>query len=97
MSRYIFSKFKNTYNGRKYLTSLLLPPIPEKDDDIYIIGTEMMYLDSLADKYYGDVGLWWIIALVNNLGTGRLSVPVGKQLRIPANPQDVMNVIDSVN
>jgi len=37
----------------------------------------------LANKYYGDITLWWMIAISNNLGKGTMVVPTGIRLRIP--------------
>ena len=80
---------RNKISEQKYLTARL-PEIPTSDDDKYIIAREGDRLDLLAKEFYDDTSLWWIIALTNNLGKGNLIVPAGKQIYIPAN-------IDNVN
>ena len=67
---------------KRYSTSRY-PFVPFRDTDIYIIGRSRQRLDNLAYEYYGDPKLWWVIAEVNNIGKGTLSVPVNKRLRIP--------------
>ena len=53
-------------------------------------------LDRLAFQFYGDVTLYWIIALANpnTQGLGSLFIPVGTQLAIPTN---ISGFIDSYN
>ena len=76
---------------------MLYPSIAVDSSDFYIVTNETMYLDSLAFKYYKDTSLWWIIALANNLGKGRLSVPAGLQLRIPGNVLKIINDYNLIN
>jgi phage tail protein X len=49
-------------------------------------------LDTIAYNTYGDVTLWWVIALANNMTD--MLVPAGIQLRIPI---DVSAVLELVN
>lgn len=49
-------------------------------------------LDSLARKYYGDVELWWVIALANRIMFA-LSLTPGRKLLIP---KDARMIIDKV-
>ena len=42
-------------------------------------------LDSLANDYYSDSSLWWIIASANNIHDAAFTVPDGTELRIPSN------------
>ena len=59
------------------------PIFERKEDDIYIITRKLERLDLLADRYYEDSRYWWVIARANNLGKGTLTIPAGKQIRIP--------------
>lgn len=70
-------------DGIKRYATAPYPFIPYRDTDIYIIGRSRMRLDNLAFEYYQDPELWWVIAEVNNIGKGTLSVPVNKRIRIP--------------
>lgn len=97
MSRYQNIKTKNRYDGKKVYRSVQYPVIPNSDTDILIIAKDGDYLDTLAYKYYKDSTLWWIIANVNNVGKGRLSVTPGTQLRIPTNLPKILNEFNKLN
>lgn len=85
MNRYDYTTKGKRWDGKTVYKTLIYPPIPVSDTDLYITVSESDYLDSLAFKYYKDTSLWWIIAVANNLGKGKISVDVTKQLRIPTN------------
>lgn len=97
MNRYTYTNNKKRWDGKQVYKTLLLGNIPYYNDDIYIITNETMYLDDLAYKYYKDPSLWWIIALANNIGKGRLSVQSGIQIRIPRNSTFVINQLKNNN
>jgi len=50
-----------------------------------------------AYRYYNDVSLWWIIAVANNLGKGKLSLDINKQLRIPTDIQTILQNFTLIN
>ena len=85
MQRYDNAQILNDKNGKRYYQSALLPEINTSDTDDFIIVTEQKRLDHLAQDYYNDATLWWIIALANNLSSPTLIVPIGMQIRIPTN------------
>ncbi len=92
MDRYAYvNKIKNDSGKRIYATSKY-PVLTPSVDDTYIYSREGMRLDNLAFQYYGNAGLWWVIALANNIGKGTLVVPLKMQLRIPST--DVVNNIN---
>ena len=97
MNRYSVAKIDARFDGKRVYKSVLYPSISVDSSDFYIVTNETMYLDSLAFKYYKDTSLWWIIALANNLGKGRLSVPFGLQLRIPGNVLKIINDYNLIN
>jgi hypothetical protein len=97
ISRYDFSKIKQSDTGKRVRESLTLPVIEDRDDDVYIITNTTDRLDSLAFRFYGNAKYWWIIAIVNNLGKGTIVVEPGLQLRIPANPSVVITELDNSN
>ncbi len=51
--------------------------------DVYILSQQGDRLDHLAMEYFGDESYWWVIARVNNLGKGTLSIPPGTTIKIP--------------
>ena len=97
MKRYDSTPAKSRWDGRRVYFTTEYPKIEPSDSDIIIISSEADYLDSLAYKYYGDPTLWWVIALVNNLGKARMSVPPGLQLRIPTAINDILVDFNNLN
>lgn len=47
-------------------------------------------LDKLANKYYSDDELWWVIALVNNIDFP-MGIPIGTVLKIPAQAEEIID------
>lgn len=98
MTRYDNNKnVKKTFDGKRFLGTRMYPTIQPQDSDIIYISKETDYLDSLAYRFYKDTSLWWIIALSNNLGNGRMSIPAGLQLRIPVNVESVIQQYNNLN
>ena len=64
------------------------PSVPIDPDDIYVYATEGDRYDILAQKFYSDPSLWYIISLANadsNTTMASLFPPLGKRIRIPIN------------
>jgi len=78
MDRYRYTKT----TASKFNTSRL-PSLPVTSTDLYIFSREGDRLDLMANTFYNDPHLWWIIADANNLGKGSLIIPPGLQIRIP--------------
>ena len=97
MNRYEKINIVKTENGKRYRASTQYPTIERKVTDIYIIGARHDRLDILAYNYYADTSLWWIIARANNIGKGDLTVPIGKQLRIPTDYLTIVNEYNNLN
>lgn len=95
--RYSSTKIYNRWDGKQVYKNTQYPPIYPSDGDIIIISSEGDTLDALAYKYYNDPSLWFIIALCNNLGKGRLSVTPGLQIRIPNNINKILNDMNNMN
>lgn len=97
MKRYDSTAQKGRWDGKKVYYTTEYPKIEPASTDIVVISNEADYLDSLAYRYYGDPTLWWVIALANNLGKARMSVPAGLQLRIPTNINDILVNFNNLN
>lgn len=92
-SRYFKLKKIKTAKGRSArLETFLLEEIPSRDSDIFIRVKENDRLDLLANRFYGDSSLWWIIAKANNIKTFGNIFP-GMNLRIPQFPEDIFSNI----
>ena len=97
-NRYTYTNIKEKKETKtKYLESTIYPKISPSDTDIYIISSQGDRLDLLANKYYGDTRMWWIIANANNLNDATLAVDAGRQLRIPSNTSDIINRLQRIN
>ena len=98
MARYINSEVLKTKESKKqYLESTIYPIIKASDTDLYIISEKGDRLDLLANKYYGDTSLWWIIAVANNINDASFYVTEGLQLRIPSNVSKILNDLEKIN
>jgi phage tail protein X len=92
---------KPSYQTTKY------PEIPLSDEDTYVYTTQGDRFDVLAQQYYGDQSLWWIISIANTAIAGTslpadlpqdsLIIPEGNQIRIPANYPEVLNSFRILN
>jgi hypothetical protein len=88
MNRYQFTKQDKK---RKYLTTEL-PVIKELNSDIYIITKVGDRLDTLANKYYKDSTLWWIIARANPdyISGDSFFLEPATRIRIPVNHIEII-------
>ena len=99
MSRYNNTrvKFKKDF-GRVY-SYTIYPKIPIKNSDIFITPKYGDRLENLANKYYQDTSLWWIIAQANGIKGFTSLYPNNfkGQLRIPTEIQDILTEFNSIN
>ena len=104
MNRYLSIPIITTDNKKYYQTSRY-PEIPLSDSDIYVYTTQGDRFDVLANQYYGDQSLWWLISIANTAIAGTnlptdltqdsLLIPEGTQIRIP--PVSVINSYENFN
>ena len=90
---------KKTGARGQFYKYIKYPEVPLSFDDIYIITKTEDRLDLLAEQFYKDTSLWWIISIANPGLVKRDSffVPGGIQLRIPANRQSIIENFNSLN
>ena len=96
-SRYSNTPITLDKQGKRFFTNPIYPEIPEHENDIYVITTGTDRYDTLALQFYQDSSLWWVIAIANNSKTDSLAVQQGVQLRIPANPGDILSLYEEFN
>lgn len=72
-----------TGKGKVY-DSVLLPNVDATDSDIVVMTVQGDRLDLLANEYYQDPSMWWVIALKNDMTEIDLSMKEGIILRIPS-------------
>jgi len=100
MNRYAdIEKIKNQNEfvgtlGTQYYKDVTYPEIPSNENDIWVETEFGDRLDLLANQFYQDVTLYWVIAIANpdKVNMGSLFITPGTQIRIPT---DLTNIIDS--
>lgn len=77
------------------LSNVKYPPIPLDPSDIYVYTNRGDRYDLLANVYYEDSSLWWIISIANSsYQQDSIIPPIGKQIRIP-NKNRTEDIIES--
>lgn len=82
-NRYSNIETKIKVGKGKVYESILLPYIEPTDSDIVVMTKQGDRLDLLANEYYNDSTMWWVIAIKNNLTDVDLTLNEGIILRIP--------------
>jgi hypothetical protein len=96
-SRYKYTSIKTTKKGKRVFRPTMYPKIPIQDSDVFIYPKFGDRLDTLAQKYYEDTSLWWIIAKANNLDEAHIGLEVDKQIRIPINITFIINILKDMS
>ena len=98
MNRYQNIPIIKNSTGTRYYRDNKYPRIPLSVNDIYVITTIGDRFDLLAQQYYGDSSLWWVISIANeNLPQNSLYIPVGSQIRIPTNSAEIVTSYTFLN
>lgn len=98
MNRYRDISIIQTPTGIKYRRDSKYPRIPLSINDIYVISVEGDRFDLLANQYYGDSSLWWVISIANEqIPQNSLYLPLNTQIRIPTNPSNVITSYNRLN
>lgn len=97
MKRYENIKTLQSVEGKQYKTTTVYPDTPISENDYYTITTVGDRYDTLANQFYNDYTLWWVIAAANNSERASLIVEPGIQLRIPGNIDTILNNFDTAN
>lgn len=82
--------------GNRFIKTIIYPEIQKTSSDIYIMARKGDRLDLLANSYYEDSTLWWIIAQANHLGKGTLSITEPQRLRIPTNLDPILSSLEEI-
>jgi phage tail protein X len=98
---------KTKINGNLVYQTSRYPEVPLSPNDIYVYTTQGDRFDVLAQQYYKNSSLWWVISIANtgNAGAGTLTglpqntlvIPQGIQIRIPANYANVITDFNTIN
>jgi len=93
-TRYFNTGVFITDDKKRYYTATFYPTIDKLENDTYITAHAQTRLDVLAQEYYGDTTLYWIIAICNGI-EGSIFVEPGTQLCIP-NRTRIPDIVSSV-
>ena len=99
MRRFNDIKILRNRNAKRYYINTILPDIPLSSDDLYIVTQDGDRLDNLSFEFYNDIQFWWVIlaANPNKLRKDSYYVALGEQIRIPANPQQYVDLFAGFN
>ena len=82
-------------NNKPVYRTVKYPEVPLDENDIYVTTVQGDRFDILANQFYQDQSLWWVISIANNfLPQNSLLIPEGIQIHIPNN---ISLIIDSYN
>jgi|TARA_Y100000356_G_C11145474_1_gene227738 phage tail protein X len=98
MSRYTRAEILETPLGKNYQGTTKYPDIPLSFNDIYVYTDEGDRFDILAQQYYQDSSLWWLISAANpQLTQMSMYPPLGIQIRIPMNVGNAISLYNRIN
>ena len=69
--------------GIEFWDLLVLPPVPESESDIEYTVKGGDRIDLIANKFYGDPILWFVIAVANDMELLPVHLNLGDTIRIP--------------
>lgn len=96
-NRYIYTDTKQGKDKKRFMQTTIYPKVLPDDNDLYIISEQGDRLDILANTYYKNPAMWWVIASANNINDANFYVEPGIQLRIPANISKILNDLQKLN
>ena len=98
---------KTKIDGNLVYQTSRYPEVPLSENDIYVYSTQGDRFDILAQQYYKNSSLWWVISIANtgdagvdtltSLPQNTLVIPQGIQIRIPANYVNVVRNFTAIN
>lgn len=98
MGRYTNIQSKQSTNGKNLKSITKYPEVPLSFDDTYVYTTIGDRFDTLAQTYYSDASLWWVISIANpQLSQNSYFPPIGTQLRIPSNISQITSLYNALN
>ena len=95
--RYKNNTIKKDINNVRYYKPRIIPNVPIKDTDIFVYPLYGDRFDTIAQRYYNDSNLWWIIAKANEISNGKISPDQLKKLRIQTEIDDIIESINNAN
>lgn len=98
MSRYKSTIIKkDKYTNNRVLRVTEYPKIPASEIDIVYYTRDDDSFMGLANKFYKDQTLWWVIARANGPYTGNFKFEAGSKLIIPMDLSKVFTEMSIIN
>mgnify|MGYP001182900935 FL=1 len=96
MNRYSNTKITMSKDGKRVYGTTYYPDIPLSDNDQIMMTTIGSRLDNIANTFYGDHTMWWIIAKANGI-KGKTALKPGKRIIIPGNVTSIIQKFRELN
>ena len=84
-------------NGETIYLPTKYPTLVPSNNDFYIIAREEDRFDLIANDFFGDPTLWWVVVMANDLPGDSMYAPPGFQLRIPGNLNNALTAYNVEN
>lgn len=84
-------------DGVEFWDTLTLPDSVPRPDDIQYIVKAGDRIDLLADLFYQDSAMWWVLAWANNLEILPTDLKENMQIRVPSREFVIEEMIRKVN
>ena len=90
---------KTKINGKLVYRTSRYPEVPLSINDVYVYTTQGDRFDTLAQQYYNNSSLWWVISIANTdkVNQSTIVIPEGLQIRIPSNFANVVQDFNIIN
>ena len=95
--RYQTIKTEKKISGKVGYLPTVYPSLDLSNNDFYIIAREEDRMDLIAQDFFGDPTLWWLVASANDLPGDSMYPPLGFQLRIPGNLNNALSQFENAN
>ena len=86
-------------NRKRVYQTVRYPKVALSETDTYVYTVQGDRYDILAQQYYSDSSLWWVISIANTdkINQSTLIIPEGLQIRIPSNFANVIQDFNIIN
>ena len=90
---------KTKINGKLVYRTSRYPEVPLSINDVYVYTTQGDRFDTLAQQYYSDSSLWWVISIANTdkVNQSTIVIPEGLQIRIPSTYANIIQDFNIIN
>lgn len=98
-SRINFIRQKINLNRKRVFSNIKYPEIPLSSDDLYVLTIDGDRLDLLANQFYQDVDLWWVISIANPdlIRRDSMVLEPGNEIRIPSDINQIISLFEQIN